>query len=182
MQRAWREELEDAARGGARAGDRGQGASRGCAPSLERGGRVPAQAPRAPRPPAAGIPAGRHPDELRARLAVEQDKHSAAAHRTRENKARYLGRARLQGAGGRRVEGSYTHSPGAAPDMADLVIRATGQWAINVARGSERFVRKAAGSIPKTGHVDYARLDIAPAPGLGEPHEVGGFAASTWAT
>ena len=118
-------------------------------------------------PPLQSRPAAT-PDELRARLAVEQDKHSAAARTPRENKARYLGRARgSRGAGGRRVEGSYTHSPGAAPDMADLVIRATGQWAINVARGSERFVGRPPGSIQKTGHVDYARLDIAPAPGSG---------------
>ncbi len=108
------------------------------------------------------------PEELRARLAVERDKHSAAALTPRENKARYLGRARgSRGARGRRVDRGYTYPPGAAPDMADLVIRPAGQWAINVARGGERFVGKRPGSVPKTGHVDYARLDIAPAQGSG---------------
>lgn len=108
------------------------------------------------------------PEELRARFAAERDKHAAAERTPRENKARYLGRARgSRPSKGQRVNESYTFDPGAAPDMGGLVIRTAGQWAINVARGGERFAGKRPGSVPKTGHVDYARLDIAPAAGSG---------------
>ncbi len=103
----------------------------------------------------------------RSRLAGETDKHAAATRSAAENKALYLPRERAahRSAGARRVvRDAYTFNPGDAPDMGDLDIYTGWQWGINVARGETTFVGKPLGSIPKTGHVDLARLSIQPDP------------------
>lgn len=117
-------------------------------------------------PPADGAARERTMEERRARLARERTKHAAAERTPRENKAFYLGRLRATRGLGFQAKGksSYLFDPGAAPDMADLRIRSNWQWGINVARGSARFAGQPRGAVAKTGHVDYARLDIRPDP------------------
>lgn len=99
------------------------------------------------------------------RLAAETHKHAAAGRSAAENKALYLPRERAaHRLSGRRrtAHKGGTFSPGEAPDMGDLDISATWQWAINVARGGTPFAGKRLGSVQKTGHVDLARLSIQP--------------------
>lgn len=107
---------------------------------------------------------------LRKRLAAETDKHAAAGRSAAENKALYLPRERAaHRLSGTRtvVHDGFTFSPGEAPDMGDLEIYTAWQWAINVARGSIPFAGKRPGSVPKTGHVDLARLSIQPSTSKG---------------
>ena len=119
-----------------------------------------------------GLPAGQPSGQLAGQkpapraMPVEKDKHAAASRTAEENKAFYFGVKRAQHDAGPpktlRQE-TMTFNPGAAPDMADLEVRAKWQWAINVARGRDSFQGKEAAKLSKTGHVDLARLLIGPA-------------------
>ncbi len=98
-------------------------------------------------------------------MPVERDKHAAAKRTAEENKAIYFGVKRAQHDAGppktlRRE--TMTFPPGAAPDMADLEIRAKWQWGVNIARGGASFQGPEALTLQKTGHVDLARLLIGP--------------------
>jgi hypothetical protein len=95
-----------------------------------------------------------------ARATAWFNAHDAAQRSPAENKSALLGAKRATRKDGpprTRKLGGWTWGPGEAPDVADLDVFSTWQWAFNVARGRDPLVAK-------TGNVDLARCSFQPAP------------------
>ena len=91
---------------------------------------------------------------------------TAATRTAEENKRTFIPPIRATRAYGpkRTRSKGYTFPPGEAPDIGDEDIYCTWQWGMNIARGKGTFAGADFDAMPKTGHVDLARLSFQPDP------------------